>query len=160
MAHACTAQHSSFLSAASLSLHTTAHHLSLSLRMRTLTIHTSPLPLLSSPLSSNTKQVGRDLSHIGNSLCDLGRYEDAYQAFRDAQAIDTAALGPEHLHTATDGASVGLVLATMRKYNEALPHLDAAHRLLSASLEPSHPNLVAVSRFLSECHERMAAEGA
>ena len=125
--------------------------------MRTLTI---PLPSLSSPLSSNTKQVGRDLSHIGNSLCDLGRYEDAYQAFRDAQAIDTAALGPEHLHTATDGASVGLVLATMRKYNEALPHLDAAHRLLSASLEPSHPNLVAVSRFLSECHERMAAEGA
>ena len=58
-------------------------------------------------------EVGRDLAHIGNSLCDLGRYDDACAAFRDAQAIDAAALGAEHVHTATDTASVGVVLATM-----------------------------------------------
>ena len=103
-------------------------------------------------------EVGRDLSHIGNCLCDLGRFDDALQAFRDAQAIDTAALGAEHLHTLTDVASVGAVLTTMRKHREALPLLDHAHRTLGGVLEPQHPNLLAVSRFLHECHERLAAE--
>ena len=103
-------------------------------------------------------EVGRDLSHIANSLCDLGRLDEACQAFRDAQAIDTAALGADHLHTVTDSAGVGVVLATQRKYREALPHLDAAHRLLAAALEPNHPNLACVARFLSECHERLGAE--
>ena len=103
-------------------------------------------------------EVGRDLSHIGNSLCDLGRLDEAHQAFRDAQAIDTAALGAEHLHTITDGASVGVVLASQRKYREALPHLESAHRMLGGALDANHPNLVAVSRFLAECNERLANE--
>jgi len=69
-------------------------------------------------------------------------------------------VGADNLHTATDGASVGVVLATQRKWREALPHLDTAHRLLQAALEPNHPNLLAVSRYLNECHERLAAEEA
>ena len=102
--------------------------------------------------------MARDLSHIGNCLSDQGRFDDALSAFRDAQAIDTAALGPEHLHTITDGASVGVVLSQQRKYREALPHLEGAQKLLAAELDASHPNLVAVNRFVCECHERLAAE--
>ena len=43
-----------------------------------------------------------------------------------------------------------------RKFREALPHLEGAQRLLAASLEPSHPNLQAVVRFVNECHEQLA----
>ena len=102
-------------------------------------------------------QVGRDYAHIGNCLCDLGRLEDAASAFREAHAIDTAALGADHIHTATDSASIGVVLATQHKWREAITHLDGAQRLLSTALEPHHPNLVAVNKFLTECHEQQQA---
>jgi len=102
-------------------------------------------------------EVGRDYAHIGNCLCDLGRLEDAASAFREAHAIDTAALGADHIHTATDSASIGVVLATQHKWREAITHLDGAQRLLSTALEPHHPNLVAVNKFLAECHEQQQA---
>lgn len=111
-------------------------------------------------LGKTHKEVGRDLAHIGNCLCDLGRLDDAATAYRDAHSIDVVALGAEHLHTATDTASLGLVLVTQRKWREALPHLEAAQGLLATQLEASHPNLLAVGKFVSECHERLAAEGA
>lgn len=91
-------------------------------------------------------------------MCDLGRLDEATAAYREAHSIDSAALGGEHLHTATDAASVGVALAMQRKWREALPHLDGSHRLLAATLEASHPNLVAVSRFLNECHEKLAED--
>ena len=102
-------------------------------------------------------EVGRDLSHIGNCLCDLGRLDEALAAFRDAHAIDTAALGAEHIHTVTDSAALGAVLVNQRKFREATPHLELAMKLLSASLEPNHPNLQAVRGFLNECHEQSGA---
>lgn len=101
-------------------------------------------------------EVARDLTNIGNALCDLGRLDEALTAFRDAHAIDTAALGADHIHTATDCAALGAVLVAQRKYREALPQLEAAKRLLEAALESSHPNLQAVQRFIAECHEQLA----
>ena len=80
-------------------------------------------------------EVGRDLSHIANSLCDLGRLDEACQAFRDAQAIDTAALGADHLHTVTDSAGVGVVLATQRKYREQYVEERELRRLVEGRRE-------------------------
>ena len=102
-------------------------------------------------------EVARDLTNIGNALCDLGRLEEALGAFRDAHAIDAAALGADHLHTATDSAALGAVLVHQRRFREALPHLESAQRLLAGSLEPNHPNLQAVVRFVNECHEQLAS---
>ena len=102
--------------------------------------------------------MGRDLSHIGNVLCDLGRLDDAANAFREAQAIDSASLGADHVHTATDGAAIGIVLATQHKWREATPHLEAAGRALTSALDAAHPNVVAIKSFLAECHERTADE--
>ena len=62
------------------------------------------------------------------------------------------------MHTATDLASIGLVLASQRKWREALPHLESSQQTLSSQLEPTHPNLVAVEKFLAETRERLAAE--
>ena len=107
-------------------------------------------------LGAKHHEVARDLSNIGNCLCDVGRLDDAATAFREAYAIDSTALGADHLHTATDSASIGLVLATQRAWKEATPHLEHAQRVLSSQLEPSHPNLVAVAKFLTECQERLA----
>ena len=52
-------------------------------------------------------------------------------------------------------AALGAVLVAQRKFREALPFLEGAQRLLAASLEPSHPNLQAVVRFVHECHEQL-----
>ena len=45
-------------------------------------------------------------------------------------------------------------------WREAIAQLDGAQRTLAQSLDPTHPNLIAVSKFLAECHERLAAEAA
>lgn len=103
--------------------------------------------------------MGRDLSHIGNCLCDLGRLDEAVTAFKEAHGIDTAVLGPEHIHTATDAASLGVVFATQRRWKEAVVQLDGAHRVLERSLDPNHPNLAAVTRFLEESRASIEASG-
>ena len=46
------------------------------------------------------------------------------------------------------------VLCTQRKWREALPMLQQAHRVLGGALDAQHPNLLAVGRFLSHCTER------
>ena len=91
------------------------------------------------------------------ALCDLGRLDEAAASFREAQAVNLGAFGADHVQTATDSASVGLVFASQRKWKDAEAELEPAHRVLSRELEPTHPNLVAVGRFLAEA--RAAREG-
>ena len=109
-------------------------------------------------LGKSHHEVARDLANIGNCLCDLHRLDAAAAAYRDAYSIDLAKYGADHVHTATDLASIGLVLASQRKWREALPHLESSQQTLSSQLEPTHPNLVAVEKFLAETRERLAAE--
>ena len=108
-------------------------------------------------LGATHREVARDLSNLANALCDLGRLEEAATAFRDAHEIDVAALGNDHVDTATDMGSLGMVLAVQKKWGEALPLLQAAHGVLSSCLEPQAPNLLAISRFYTETSERVRA---
>ena len=99
-------------------------------------------------------EVARDLSHIGNVLCDLGKLDAAAAAFREAHGLDASLLGAAHVHTASDLAAIGQVLCTQRKWREALPMLQQAHHVLAGALDAQHPNLLAVGRFLRHCTER------
>ena len=50
----------------------------------------------------------------------------------------------------TDLASMGLVYAVQKRWSEALPVLVQAQTTLATSLEPNHPNLLALNDFIEE----------
>ena len=61
---------------------------------------------------------------------------------------------------ASDLAAIGQVLCTQRKWREALPLLQQAHRVLGGALDKQHPNLLAVGKFLATCTEQTQPTGA
>jgi len=101
------------------------------------------------------REVARDCCDLGNALCDLGRLDEAAVAYTNALEIDREALGTEHVDTAVDIGSLGMVLAVQKRWEEALPLLHQAQCVLVSRLEPQAPNLVAINRFCHETLERV-----
>ena len=180
-------------------------------------------------------EVARDLSHIGNVLCDLGKLDAVRRTARPQRPPSSAAAaasgcsaahpspalpfrhhGITRLHLVPLGAGGGglprgaragrgaagrrprphrlrprrhrpgpspfappppsppcsssaallqlpltrppsprpQVLCTQRKWREALPMLQQAHKVLGGALDAQHPNLLAVGRFLSHCTDK------
>ena len=85
-------------------------------------------------------EVARDMSHVGNAYYELGRFDEAFDTFTEAHALEAHLLGAGHAHTATALASLGLVLVAQQKWAEALPLLEEGLGVLKVAAleEPQH----------------------
>ena len=101
-------------------------------------------------------EVARDLTNIGNALCDLGRLDEALTAFRDAHAIDTPRWAPI---TSTPPPTAPR-WAPSSSHSESTGSAAARGGETAArgSARVLHPNPQAVQRFIAECHEQPREE--
>lgn len=87
---------------------------------------------------ADSMQVAARLSVLGNIQQENARYADALASYRNALAIVARNNGEDHVRTALLRTCIADVLRLQRKYDEALPHYEAALRIERATLPADH----------------------
>ncbi|MBN1208927.1 MAG: tetratricopeptide repeat protein [Myxococcaceae bacterium] len=81
------------------------------------------------------------LSGFGSVLMELGRYEEARQAYARVLALREKVVGPEHLDIATSLNNLGLALFYLGQYEDALELQARALAVREKLLGPEHPQM-------------------
>ncbi len=81
------------------------------------------------------------LNSFGGVLSEMGRYEEARQAYERVLALREKVVGPEHLDIATSLNNLGLTLYYLGKYEPALEMQERALAVRQKLLGPEHPHV-------------------
>ena len=93
-------------------------------------------------------------NNLGMLLLDAGRLSAAEHELRDLLARTAEQLGEDHVFNAMFASNLGLCLSRMRRDDEALIVLEAAHTMLADRLGAEHGRTQAAAERLNEIRAR------
>ncbi|HYH98712.1 tetratricopeptide repeat protein, partial [Hyalangium sp.] len=106
--------------------------------------------LLMRPMAENLAEAADDerlraseLNNYGAVLSELGRHEEALQAWQHVLALREKAVGPEHLDVASVVNNLGLMFWKMGRFEPAREQLSRSLALREKILGPEHPQVAA-----------------
>lgn len=80
-------------------------------------------------------------TNLANALAATGQLAEARAMHETTLARRAARFGAEHFETAGSHANLGEVLLAMGRAKDALPHVEAAHRIWSRELSEGDPKI-------------------